>query len=111
MADTARCLGSCARNRGGTNEEGREDRRRNQAGDHQAVDPQLGLLLHCDKDGADSVVVDKVRAYGGYVYTVRYDQWLDDGFGGPARAVKTPKQSYTQQDCQRVFQKWMDFLN
>jgi hypothetical protein len=50
-------------------------------------DPQVGLLLHCDKDGADSVNVDKVRALGGYVFTVTYSEWLDDGFGGPPRTL------------------------
>jgi hypothetical protein len=73
-------------------------------------DPNLSLLLYCDKDGADSVVVDKVHAYSGYVYTVAYSEWLDNGFGGPPRTVKTPNQPYTKNDCERVFQKWMNFL-
>jgi len=41
MADLLGCLGSGPGNRGGTNEEGREDKRRNKAGDHQAIDRQL----------------------------------------------------------------------
>ena len=73
-------------------------------------DENLGLLLHCDKDGADSVMVDCVRAYGGHVYTVTYNEWLDNGFGGPPRTLKKPNQPYTKNECQRVFQKWLDFL-
>jgi len=74
-------------------------------------DTRLDLLLHCDKDGADSVIVDKVRAYGGYTWDVTYTQWLDDGFGGPPRTTaKTPNRPYTQKQCERVFEKWMEFL-
>jgi len=69
-----------------------------------------GGILHCDKDGADSVVVEKVRKFGGYTFTVTYSEWLDDGFGGPPRTLKTPAHPYTSTECERVFQKWMNFL-
>lgn len=67
-------------------------------------------ILHCDKSGADSVVVDRVRKFGGYTYSVMYSEWLDDGFGGAPRTLKTPERPYTSKDCERVFRKWMDFL-
>ncbi len=68
------------------------------------------LLLHCDKDGADSVLVDGVRKFGGHTTTVPYREWLDDGFGGAPRTLKTPERPYTAKDCERVFRKWTDFL-
>ena len=67
-------------------------------------------LLHCDKDGSDSVIVENVRKFGGYTFTVTYSEWLDDGFGGAPRALKTPERQYTAKDCERVFRKWMGFL-
>jgi hypothetical protein len=74
-------------------------------------DPDFMMLMHCDEDGADSAIVDKVRVYGGYMGSVRYDEWLDDGFGGPGRASKTPARPYTKVDCQKVYDKWMQYLN
>lgn len=65
------------------------------------------MLLHCDVDGADSVILDRVRQYRGRVLDVPYREYLDDGFGGEPRALKTPDQPYTREDCQRVFDKWM----
>lgn len=69
-----------------------------------------GLILHCDKDGADSVVVDEVRKLDGYTSHVPFAEWLDNGFGAPARSVKAPGQPYTSAVCELVFEKWMKFL-
>ena len=68
------------------------------------------LLLHCDPDGADSVRIDAVRAHGGVVFDVPYKTYLDDGFGGPPRALKKPDQPYTRSDCERVLDKWRSTL-
>ena len=67
-------------------------------------------LLHCDLDGADSVAMDKVRARRGYVFNLPYSEYVDDGFGGPPRCLKTPDQPYTRGDCQRVFDRWIRVL-
>jgi len=68
------------------------------------------LLLSCDSAGADSVVLDAVRSRGGLVYSVQYKEYLDDGFGGPPRTLKTPARPYTREDCERVLDKWMAIL-
>ena len=68
------------------------------------------LLLDCDADGANSVVVEKIRKYRGRVYSVPFIEWLDDGFGGPPSTLQTPANLYTKADCQKVFDKWMSYL-
>lgn len=67
-------------------------------------------LLHCDADGADSVILERVRFHRGLVLNVPYKDWLDDGVGGPPRTLKTPDRPYVRADCDRVFQKWMALL-
>jgi hypothetical protein len=67
-------------------------------------------LLHCDVNGADSVILDSVRRHRGLVMSIPCKDWLDDGFGGPPRTLKTPDRPYTRADCERVFQKWMALL-
>ena len=84
--------------------------------DVRIIDTSNGLLkgvhnlLHCDESGADSVIISAVRSRGGAVFTVPYREWLDDGFGGPPRALKTPDRPYTREQCRRVFDKWITFL-
>lgn len=68
------------------------------------------MLLHCDSNGADSVIVERVRSYRGIVFSVPHREWLDDGFNGPPRTLKTPASPYTKADCEKVFQKWMSLL-
>lgn len=68
------------------------------------------LLLNCDPDGADSVRLDKMKQYQGLVFNVPYSEWLDDGFGGPPRAIKTPTSPYTKEQCRKVFDKWITDL-
>jgi len=68
------------------------------------------VLLYCDRHGADSVIVEKVRKYRGRVFRVPYREYLDDGFGGPPSALKTPDKPYTKEDCGKVFDKWMQEL-
>ena len=70
----------------------------------------FNVLLHCDVDGADSVVLDKVRLLKGRVWNVSFKEWLDDGFGGLPRALKTPEKPYTKKDCELVLQKWISIL-
>jgi hypothetical protein len=67
-------------------------------------------LLNCDQYGADSVIVDAVRRHRGATSEVPFSEWLDDGFGGPPRTLKTPDAPYTREQCQRVFDKWIAFL-
>ncbi len=56
----------------------------------------FNMLLHCDCDGADSVIIDKVRSFKGRVFNVSYKEWLDDGFGGLPRTLKTPDKPFTK---------------
>lgn len=70
----------------------------------------FNVLLHCDVDGADSVVLEKVRAQRGRVFEVPYKEWLDDGFGGPPRTLKAPINAYTKAKCESVLQKWISVL-
>jgi hypothetical protein len=70
----------------------------------------FNVLMYCDPDGADSVIIEKVKQYRGHVFTVPYREWLDDGFGGLPRTLKTPEKLYTKTACQKVFDKWMSIL-
>jgi len=65
------------------------------------------VLLYCDVDGANSAILKKVREFKGNVFNVPYREWLDDGFGGLPRTVKTPDKPYTKNDCEKVYSKWM----
>jgi len=65
-------------------------------------------LLYCDENGADSVIISKVREHRRVVFNK--PEWYDDGFGGPPRAVKTPDRPYTREQCARVLEKWVAFL-
>jgi hypothetical protein len=67
-------------------------------------------LLYCDASGADSVIIEKVKKYRGYVWDIRYKEYLDNGFGGPPRAEEAPKEPYTKAECQKVFDKWISIL-
>jgi hypothetical protein len=83
--------------------------------DFEILDLSGGLLpnapiLHCDRDGADSVILDAVKRHGGSMNNVAYEEWLDDGFGGPPGTVKTPSQPYDRKQCERVFEKWLALL-
>ena len=73
-------------------------------------DGPRNMILHCDQDGADSVIIEAVKKHRGVMLEVPYAEFLDDGFGGPPRALKTPDEAYTREQCQRVFDKWMAFL-
>ena len=66
-----------------------------------------GKLFHCDRDGVDAAILDSVRSYRGSVFTVRYDRWLDDGAGGPPRALKTPSQPFTAARCRDALNKYL----
>jgi hypothetical protein len=68
------------------------------------------VLLNCDAEGADSVRLDKLKEYRGQVYKVPFIEWLDDGFGGLPRTLKTPEVPYTKEQCRKVFDKWMSEL-
>jgi hypothetical protein len=65
------------------------------------------MLLSCDQDGANSVILSKVRDLRGYVYNAHYSVYLDDGFGGLPATLKTPPAPYTKGQCRKVFDKWI----
>ena len=64
------------------------------------------LLLHCDENDADSIRIDKVTEHKGRTLEVPYADWLDDGNGGPPRALKTPALPYTKAQCKVILEKW-----
>ena len=64
------------------------------------------LLLHCDENGVDSIRIDKVSGFKGHVLEVPYADWLDDGYGGPPRALKTPVVPYSKSQCNGILEKW-----
>lgn len=65
----------------------------------------MGNIFYCDKDGADSAIIEKVIEYKGQIMKINYDKWLDNGEGGLPRTLKTPEKPYTREDCQRVYSK------
>lgn len=72
---------------------------------------QMGLppvLMTCDADGASSAKLDVVRRYGGRIMNVPYAEWQDDGFGGPPRSIATPEAPYSQAECERVLEVWLN---
>ncbi len=70
----------------------------------------FNLLLNCDVDGTDSVILDTVKKYRGRVYSVPFEEWLDDGFGGLPATLKPSKHAYTKDQCGQMLQKWMSIL-
>ncbi len=70
----------------------------------------FNMLLHCDIDGANSVVLDKIRLLKGRVFNVSYKEWLDDGFDGLPKTLKTLDKPYAKKDCDLVLQKWLSIL-
>lgn len=64
-----------------------------------------GGVFYCDKDGVDNVVLEKVEKYKGNLFEVPYKEYLDNGEGGEARAIKTPEKSYTREKCETMFDK------
>ena len=67
-------------------------------------------ILDCGRYGANSVILDSVRAYDGRVDNLRYDKWLDDGFGGPPATMETTAQPWTKKQCQGLFDGWVSRL-
>ena len=70
----------------------------------------MNLLLNCSRDGTNSVIIEEVKQHRGYVFHVPYEEWLDDGYGGPPATLKSPDKPYTKADCQKIFDKWMSML-
>lgn len=70
------------------------------------LDPtNCGGVFHCDKDGVDNVVLEKAEKYNGNLFEVSYKEFLDNGEGGEARAIKTPEKPYTREKCEMMFNK------
>lgn len=67
-------------------------------------------LFYCDQDGANSVLLDKVKELRGNVFNVSYKQWLDYGEGGVPRTSKTPNKPYTREKCRRLYDGWIKRL-
>ena len=68
------------------------------------LDPTIcGGVFHCDKDGVDNVVLEKAEKYNGNLFEVSYKEFLDNGEGGEARAIKTPEKFYTREKCETMF--------
>ena len=70
----------------------------------------MNVLLQCDRGGANSVIIEKVKQHRGFLMHVPYKEWLDDGYGGPPGTLKSPEKPYTKADCQKNFDKWMSML-
>lgn len=70
------------------------------------LDPtNCGGIFHCDKDGVDNVVLEKAEKYNGNLFEISYKEFLDNGEGGEARAIKTPEKPYTREKCISMFNK------
>lgn len=68
---------------------------------------QTMKLFHCDRAGVDAVILDSVRAHQGNVWTVKYDQWLSDGAGGAPRAMRTPREPFTEAKCKVAMETFL----
>jgi hypothetical protein len=65
----------------------------------------IKALFWCDKDGVDNVILEKAIQHDGYLMNTTFTDFLDDGNGGQARAVKTPDAPYTRDDCKKAYEK------
>lgn len=65
----------------------------------------LKVIFHCDNDGVDNAIIEKVRANNGYVMNVPYSEWLDNMEGEKPRTLKTPPEPYTKDRCEKLFSK------
>lgn len=61
------------------------------------------MVFSCTRDGASCAIEDQVRARGGRVYTVPYDDYLDNCEGGPSMATLTPASPYSAARCEALF--------
>ncbi len=68
------------------------------------------IFLTCDLNGANSVLVDRVRKYRGFVDTLQGSEYMDDGFGGPPATIKTPEKPYTKEQCALLYCRWIGYL-
>jgi hypothetical protein len=68
---------------------------------------RTSVLFNCDRDGVDAAILDSVRAHQGYVWELPYAQYLDDGAGGPPRAIKTPAKPYSTAMCRAALDKFL----
>jgi hypothetical protein len=67
-------------------------------------------IFHCGREGVGSAILSRVREFHGYVADKGYNQWQDDGEGGPPLAVKTPDHQYSRDECERLLGKKLDEL-
>ena len=65
----------------------------------------VGPIFGCSPDGANNVLLDKVEAHHGYVWHVAYDEWMDDGNGGPPATVRMPAKKFGREDCEKLFRR------
>ena len=54
--------------------------------------------------------IDKVQERNGRVLDVPYKDWLDDGYGGLPRTLKTPAIPFTRSQCNKVLEMWLSEL-
>ena len=67
-------------------------------------------LLYCGAAGVNSVLVDSVRKHQGMVDSVRYDHWMDDGFGGPPVPFQHFAKPATKEQCALLYNRWIGYL-
>ncbi len=67
-------------------------------------------IFHCGREGADSVILRKVRELNCFVADKPYGLWQDNGDGGPPATVKAPQHPYSHEDCERLLRKKLDEL-
>lgn len=65
----------------------------------------IKLVFQCDRSGVDNLILDKAEKYNGELFTVDFEEFLDDGQGGLPRTLKTPEMPYSRDKCRYMFEK------
>ena len=63
----------------------------------------VGWLFDCSKNGANNMLLDAARRLNGKLFSVQYEQWLDNGEGGRPATLETPAAPYSRDKCEYLF--------
>ena len=68
-------------------------------------DSICGIVFHCDKNGIDSIILEKVEEYGGKVAFEDIVSYMDNGEGGEPKIIKASDRKYSKEECKSFFDK------